>query len=451
MASLIGQIFCFVSRLFQIPYCLVLLSLMPLMLTAQTNGMTLAEVRTKVLLGNPSVDEQLRRIVAAEAVLKQARSAYFPTVTLKGNYGLIDVSLHPEVNPDLRFSDSYRQASTGLQTSWLIFDGFVRQAHVLAAKHTLNQQRDIADETRRLLLLSTTLAFREAQLANETIRIAQQNYTFNRELEHDAHKRFEAGILPESDVHNFSIRALLAEAVRLEAELNLSTACTVLAELMALAEAHLPQAMHPVAIDFRELDPIPSFNEELQYAFINRPDYKALKSGQQALEQKVRAAKGELLPKLSFVGQVNYSDQDGYATSSRHGNYDSFVGVAATWDLFTGGRKISTVEEAEAELAALQKQEECLKLSIRSTLRQRIDEAQTVQAVLERRKKIEALSASVRDSVTKSYQAGMVSITRLNEAQTDLVSACGNYATAYISYLLVLNRLDVETGRVLEN
>ncbi len=433
MASLIGQIFCFVSRLFQIPYCLVLLSLMPLMLTAQTNGMTLAEVRTKVLLGNPSVDEQLRRIVAAEAVLKQARSAYFPTVTLKGNYGLIDVSLHPEVNPDLRFSDSYRQASTGLQTSWLIFDGFVRQAHVLAAKHTLNQQRDIADETRRLLLLSTTLAFREAQLANETIRIAQQNYTFNRELEHDAHKRFEAGILPESDVHNFSIRALLAEAVRLEAELNLSTACTVLAELMALAEAHLPQAMHPVAIDFRELDPIPSFNEELQYAFINRPDYKALKSGQQALEQKVRAAKGELLPKLSFVGQVNYSDQDGYATSSRHGNYDSFV------------------EEAEAELAALQKQEECLKLSIRSTLRQRIDEAQTVQAVLERRKKIEALSASVRDSVTKSYQAGMVSITRLNEAQTDLVSACGNYATAYISYLLVLNRLDVETGRVLEN
>ncbi len=45
----------------------------------------------------------------------------------------------------------------------------------------------------------------------------------------------------------------------------------------------------------------------------------------------------------------------------------------------------------------------------------------------------------------------MASITRLNEAQTDLTRAKGTYSTAFIAHLLTLNQLDIETGRVLEN
>ena len=190
---------------------------------------------------------------------------------------------------------------------------------------------------------------------------------------------------------------------------------------------------------------------ELQYALANRPDYKALKSGQLALAQQVRAAKGDLLPQFALVGEVNYTDRgEGYGTVGQHGNYDSFVGVAASWDLFTGGRKINTVKQAQAEMRALEEQQESLRLSIRSSLRQRLDEAETTKAVFERQELIHELSVSVRDSVEKSYKAGMASITRLNEAQTDLVRARGAYSTSFIAYRLVLNQLDVETGRVLE-
>ena len=428
----------------------ILIFLAPSFLMAQTNRMTLAEVRTKVLLGNPSVEEQLERISAAQAVLKQARSAYYPTITLTGEYGIIDSSAHADFNPNMRVSDNFRQASSGVQGNWLLFDGFARSARTLAAEYGVRQARELTDETRRLLILATTLSFRQAQLAKENIRIAQQDNRFNKDLESDARKRFEAGVIPESDVNNFSIRALQAEALMLEAELDFSTACTVLAELMALAEARLPERMQPVSIHNETIGTVALFDELLQYAFINRPDYKALQSGELALAQRVKAAKGDMLPRISLLGEVNYAERDGYASSSRHGNYDSFVGVAASWDLFTGGRKINTVKEAQAELRALEKQREVLGLSIRSTLRQRVDEAETVSKVLQRYEKIQELSTSVRTSVQKSYRAGLVSITRLNEAQTDLVRAKGNYLTSYISYLLVLNRLDIETGRVLE-
>lgn len=428
---------------------LALTCLVPSILMAQRNGLTLAEVRTKVLAGNPSVRESLQRITAAEAVVKQANSAYLPTITLSGNVGHVSSSLHPDSDMDNRHADSFRQAKGGLQGTWLLFDGFAREARALGARYGLQQSQELAAETRRLLILSATVSFREAQLAKQSVEIAEQDYAFNTNLKDDARKRFKAGILPEADVHNFSIRALLAEISSLQAKHDFGTACTVLAELMALPEAQLPGSMRPVGIKFEAPALVPPIQGELQYALRHRPDYRAIESGLLALEQQVRVAKGSMLPQIALVGEINYTDRDGVSTVDRHGNYDSLVGVTASWDLFTGGRKKATVKQAQAEMRALAEQKGALRLYIRSSLRQRIDEAETTRAVFQRQERIYALTVSVRDSVEKSYKAGAASITRLNEAQTDLVQARGGYSSSCIAYQLVLNLLDIDTGRIL--
>ncbi|QBG48841.1 TolC family protein [Verrucomicrobia bacterium S94] len=423
--------------------------MMPLLGAAQTNGLSLADVRLRVLDGNPSVREAIQRIAAAEAVLTQARSAYLPTVTLSGSYGHFDASLHPDIDVTTRYSDSFIQGTGGLQANWLLFDGFAREARSLAAKYGVQQSHEFAAETRRLLIQSATVAYRQAQLARENVAIARRDLAFNRNLEADAQKRFKAGDLPESDVHNFSIRALQAETSELQAELDYKTACTILAELMALPEARLPESMQPLSIDFDEGGSIPDLESAFRYALVHRPDYQAFTSGRLALAQQTRAAKGEMLPKIFLTGEMNYADRSGYSTAGDHGNYDSFAGVTASWDLFSGGRKAAAVKEAQAEMRALEQQQESLRLSIRSSLQKRIDEAAMSREVFLRAEKIHQLSVQVRDSVEKSYKAGMAPITRLNEVQTDLVRARGTYASSYIAYQLVLNQLDIETGRIL--
>ncbi|MDF7798883.1 TolC family protein [Pontiellaceae bacterium B1224] len=428
---------------------LILAILVPMIGSAQTNGLTLAEVRSKVLEGNPSVQEAIQRIAAAEAVLKQARSSYLPTVTLSGNYGHVDVSQHPDSDPITRASDSFKQGYGGLEASWLLFDGFAREARSLGAKYGVQQRRELADETRRLLIQAATISFRQAQLARENMETAEQDYKFNTTLEEDARKRFTAGVVPESDVQNFSIRALQAESSFLRAKLDLKTAGIVLAELMALPESELPKAMQPITIAFESVPAVPVMQGELQYALAHRPDYKALKSGQLVLAQQVRVTKGALMPQVALVGDIGYTERSDFSVTADHGNYDSFVGVAASWDLFTGGRNVNAIKEAQAQMRALEQQEESLRLSIRSTLQQRVDEAETSKAIFERQEQIYNLTASVRDSVEKSYKAGAESITRLNEAQTDLTRAKVAYATSYIAYQLVLNQLDIDTGRVL--
>jgi outer membrane protein TolC len=408
----------------------MVLLILPSLLMAQTNTLTLAEVRKAVLANNPSVREMLQRIMAADAVLKQVKSAYLPTVTLADSYSSFDTSTHPDADPQNRYPDAFNQFGGGLQANWLLFDGFARRARTLAASYDVQRSRELADDTRRLLLLSATVSFRQAQLAAENIQVLDQDERFNRSLEEDSRKRFEAGTVPETDVFNFSIRALRAESSSIQARLDYETACTVLVELMALPDARLPENMQPGPVSSVLPESEPRMEDELQYALNHRPDYNAIDSRWLALEQQVKAAKG-------------------VSTVDNYGNYESFVGVAAQWDLFTGGRKINAVKQVLAEMRALGEQRESLRLSIRSSIQRRIDEAQTALAVFSRQQKIYELSAKVRDSVEKSYKAGVATITRLNEVQTDLTRAEGAVAASRIEYLLALENLAAATGRIL--
>ncbi|WFB37351.1 TolC family protein [Kiritimatiellota bacterium B12222] len=428
--------------------------LFPVFLMAQASPpiqtLTLADVREAVLANNPSIRESLQRILAAEAVLKQAESPYLPTLTLKGSYNSFDTSTHPEVDIEHRYEDSFDIYGGSLRANWLIFDGFARRARKLSAAYNVDRRELLADDTRRLLLLSATVSFRQAQLAIENIQVLEQDKQFNRILEKDAYKRFEAGAVPESDVFNFSIRVLQAESLVFQAQLDYDIACSVLAELMALPEGRLPENMRPAPVSDEAPTREPSVDLELQYALTHRPDYKATEAGWMALEQQVKVSKGKLMPSLALIGDVSYFENEGVATADNYGDYISYVGVGLQWDLFSGGRNRGEIRESEAEMRALGEQRESLRLSIRSAIQKHIDQARTAREVFETQKQIYELSLKVRDSVTKAYNAGVASITRLNEVQTDTTRSEGALAASRINSLLTLELLDAETGRILD-
>lgn len=411
---------------------------------------TLAETRAAVLAGNPSVYEARQRIDAARAVLDQTRAAYRPSLSLSGTVGHIHASLHPDIDLQHRYTDGYRQAKGTVQADYLLFDGFARRARELAAEKGVEQSRHGADDLRRLLIEAATVAFRRAQLAEQNIKSARRDRQFNASLQQDAEKRHQAGALPESEVHNFSIRVLQAENAVSQAQLNYQTACAALAELMALPDAVLPDALKPVEAPFGIRDAKPELDAALTYALDHRPDYQAVVATEQARKQQVRVAEAERYPDVVLTGTMNYAQIDGRSTVDRHGNFDSFVGVALKWDGFTGGRRDAAIRKAEAEARAANRTLESMRLSIRSALRRQIDRIVTLRDVFERQTKIHTLSKKVRASVKKAYRAGSVAVTRLNEAQTDVVRADAARAAALVDYLLALNQLDIETAHVLE-
>lgn len=420
-------------------------------LTVPEGSLTLEEAFARALGKNPGILQAKERIEAAGAVLKQAKSAYLPTVSATAASKAIDATVQPDWKSELRMSDSFKESSAGINLTWLLFDGFSRKANTLAAFHGIEMQKQVLLESRRLLLRAVATAFYQAQLAVEGMVVASQNQKFNQTLEKDARIKWEVGTVPEAEMLNFSVKALQAESDFLTAEQDFKIVGTALAQLMALPGAEFTQELYPVRQTNRIESPLATFDEDYRFAMANRPDLNSLDKGVLAKKQVLRAEKGGYLPKVAMVSGVDYLYQDGITSSDPaeiQEENDSYVGMVASWDIYTGGLRRGKIEEINSEIRRLGHQREELLLSIASAIRESRDRAETAFENYRRQKRTLGLTQRIREHVEMAYRAGTLPLTRLNEAQTDLVRASGAVELTWIQYRIALVNLAAETGRI---
>ncbi|MCP4114309.1 MAG: TolC family protein [Desulfobacteraceae bacterium] len=409
--------------------------------------LTLDEAWKAALDNYPGIQEARQRIDAARAVLKQAKSAYLPTVTAQGGIKALDVTGQPDWNPYLRVDDSYNEMSLGIRLTWLLFDGFSREANTLAAIHGVELRKERLADTRRLLLKAVATAYYQAQLAVEGMVVAKQNQEFNQILEKDARIKWQVGAAPEAEMLNFSVKALQAESDFQAAERDFKIVCAALAQLMALPEAHLPEDLYPVRITKKGGSPLETFESDYQFALAHRPDLKALDAGVLAQEQLLRAEKGNCYPDIALITGGGYMYEDDKTVKDQE-EHETYVGVVASWDLYTGGLRTGKIREVNAELRALTQQRKQLLLAMGAAIRQSRDRAETAFETYERQKLTLELTQRIREHVATAYRAGALPLTRLNQAQTDLVRASGAVALTWIQYRIALVNLAAETGRI---
>ena len=411
--------------------------------------LTLHEAQRLALHNAPGIAEAAARIAAAQAVVDQARAGLLPTVTAYAGYHYQDMTMQPDWEPELRVNDSLTSSSAGIQVSWLLFDGFSRRARILAAGHQADASRAEFDEARRLLTDAVSSAFFQAQLAVEGMLIASQNRDFNRTLEKDADIRWQAGTIPEAEKLNFSVRALQAESDFLEAARNFSVISTILAELLALPETHLPEELSPVSSLDCPLPPeVPPYATETAFALQNRPDLKALEASLKALAEERKIRTGSYYPRLILNGGVDYEKATDVGTIDQE-EHDSYVGLDLSWDLFRGGERPAKLREIEQRIRQVRQQQQQRLLAVRSEIRQAHDRATIAYTIYQRQALSLQLTGRIRDHVEKAYRAGVATLTRLNEAQTDLVRAAAAVAASRINYLQALQSLQIASGRVL--
>lgn len=422
----------------------------PLSMNIPIGTLTLREAQRMALVASPSIEEALARIEASKAVLDQARASLQPTANVYAGHRSQNSSMQPDWAPEVRIRDSFDISTLGVQANWLIFDGFSRRARILASQHNVKASEQILGETRRLLAEAVAAAFYQAQLAVESMFIAQQNHLFNRALEEEADIRWQAGSIPESDKLNFSVRALQAGTNFIKEEQIFKIVTTALAELMALPEAKLPEDMYPVRNEESVLiRPIPTYEEEASYALQHRPDLKALASSVAALQENKKAKKGDYSPKVFLNGGVDYTKMTDVGEIDQE-EHDAFAGLTLSWDLYKGGERSAKIREVDQTIRATRQQQQQLTLAIQSSIRQSIAAVTATRIMSDRRKRALALTARIREHVEKSYRAGVATLTRLNEAQTDLVRAAGEEASSRINYLLALQQLDAASSRILD-
>jgi hydrophobic/amphiphilic exporter-1 (mainly G- bacteria), HAE1 family len=408
--------------------------------------LSLKKAKQIALSENPGLQAAMTRINKADAVAQQAKSAWLPNVEVYGSaYRMEDV-------PGSQGAfGSFNNYKAGLDVSWLIFDGLSRKYRIMAAKYGEEISENSTLDAQRLLLQAVSAVYLSAMLAEEQRLIALETARLNEILYKETYERNLAGAASRADVMNFKMRKIASENLALSAELAARRAKIALAALMGVDDAVMTNQLQNVSAVEKEFQvSSDGFNQQFRYAVSNRPDLIQKELEIEQSKAAVKVEKGSYMPTIVATGRYGYNHAADNDMLDPHENDEINVGVAASWDLFDGGLRRGKVGEIKAEASAAEALYRQTKLEVAAEIRDALASLDIQNQALKKSEEIYKLSEEIQSIVTEEYNASLVSVTRLNQAQTDASSAKSAWAKERISRILAVENLNAATGKILE-
>ncbi|MBR2344601.1 MAG: TolC family protein [Lentisphaeria bacterium] len=421
--------------------------------------LTLREAQRIAIKNNPTYIAAFHAVEAARMRYLQAWGAYSPTVT--ASYSLQNGrSWRTRDNSVSTYDYSYTHdatkhtdqfvTQTGISANLLIFDGFARLFRLKAAKSDFNYYAHMEDDACRTMMQAVAYAYNTVLLAIENRRIAMEDRDFQKSSLQNTKYKFEAGAAPLSDVLNFEIYVNSADVSLIDADYQYEVAVYALAQLMGYPEGVLPSHVKFPEDYKAQFAQLPAVEVYLDAALANRPDLKAYRERLNVAKYQVYQAWGAYSPVVN--GFVDFDFMTNRDKTYQHGdivkqNDMSFsYGFVAEWTIFNGLIRTNKLREAKANRAAAEYQVAAQWFAVVSEVRTAY--ANYIQNVKKTKlyARIRSLSAKQRDLVDDEYRAGNAELTRLNEAQRDLVEAETYLASSYINVQNAMAQLDAVVG-----
>ncbi len=441
--------------------------------------LTLQEARAIAVRANPDVHAAQARLAAAAARIDQARARYFPSVVFSysgartfhtpASRNRLNLLLQPPqpapvgvdttnftltslINALRRplFGDtelkgdrnSYSEHSIAFTAQWTAFDGFVREAQVMASKYLYRATTMNLVDVERLIVQAVDRAYYQVQLAEEEVRIARAAEAFSQEQFEETDKLRAAGRATQADVDNFRVRVLAAQATVTNAVGLRDVGRVVLAELLGLTDGILPAdlILSPLAEESAVELAVPPPEPWIERALSNRPDVVQFMELLKAEDENVRAARGLYSPAVLVSGSWGFD-----RSSNLHYSVEDQSSAAALefrWELFTGGARHARVREAESKRAETAAQLNRLRFSVQSDVRRAIIDLNDAQQQILLQRESLRTAAENRRVVRAGYLAGRETLSRLNETQRDFIAAEVGLAQARIRLRLAWSDLN---------
>ena len=433
--------------------------------------LTLDAARMITVRDNPDLDAARARLAGAVAQIDQALARYYPTITFRHTTGLTTQTarnrpqltsvlssveqlpslagtadplqnVNPLFRPFLRplfgtptlgsNSQAFTNNSTGLTASWTAFDGFIREARIEAAKYARSAAAHSLADVRRLLVHATDTAYFQVQLAREELRIARADEVYSREQLEETEKLRNANRASLTDVQNFRVRLLAAQADVTAAIGSRDAGRVVLAELMGIPGVMLPNDLElaPLTDESDEEMTVPDADLWLQRAVANRPDLEQLDALLSVDQQNVRATDGLFSPSVALSGTWGL-DRDG---SIEYSSNDQASGgaVEVRWELFTGGSREARRRVARSAVAEASANLRRARLTVESQVRQAVVALADAQGRIRLQRENLTTALDNRRAIRAAYSAGRETLTRLNQAQRDVLEADAGLSSARI-------------------
>lgn len=405
---------------------------------AASPALSLPEAEASALANQPRMLAAQIRARASSQRIREARSAYFPSVGFNATgVRVVDTGTSLAAGFLTTSAVSDRFAYGGSLTQ-LVTDFGRTGALVLSARAVAQAEADEATLTRAQVRLNVRDAFYQV-LGAEAVLHAAQAAQANRHL---IAKQLTA--LSQSELRS-TVDVNFAEVLASEADLDVVRAQSVVAQLRAHLTTAIGAERQTTAplIEPAEPPPLPPAADSLlPNAQNQRADLNAAEAQQQAAQQFATAEKKLSYPTLGALGsagQIPFHDR------TLQGDYAA-AGFNLNIPIFNGGLFTARRTEAELEASARSRHVQQVRLEITEQVRNswyQADEAYRSLAVTTR---LVAQSKEALRLAQARYDAGLGSIVELNEAQLNETSAEISAASANYTYLSRRAELDFAAG-----
>jgi outer membrane protein TolC len=428
-------------------------------------------------------------VAMAEAQHKQALSAYWPQLSIRGSYQRKDEAANflfpansfslpaqsipfppgtsiplntpmgtvplaalpvpaqnfeiPAQDVKIMDEDSYLAS---LQAQWLLYDGGMRRGHDEQAQAYVEMMKQDARRTDLEIIDSVKRYYYGAVLAGQIHQVgadtlARMEATLNLT---EAMYKEGGGQVKKTDWldNKVMVESLRAMVALLEKNELMSQAA--LANTMGLP---WNASIRPVDRDMPFHPFAASLDSMIGATYQFNPDWAKIEAGIRAADGAVRTARSGHFPKVALTGELHkwWNDYDaGLATDPNKEGWS--VGLGIEIPLFDGFLTTNRVAEARARAAKIQEEkillQEGLGLQVRDIFLSLSAAEKAHQATLD------AMDASVenRDLNTRAYQHGLVETEKVIQAQLMEALMSAQHYKARYDHLALQSRLDLIVG-----
>ncbi|MBA4396350.1 MAG: hypothetical protein C0394_03050 [Syntrophus sp. (in: bacteria)] len=320
----------------------------------------------------PSILQYHYTAQVSEALLGQARSAYYPHLDVASNYTQYNaISRQNDArSPITQYGYEYVGANVALKQK--IYDFGKREANVDVAG--LNRQAALSDVENQItgVINSVKTAYYSALSAKRSQAVHREAIDQYRQQLEQARLFFESGKKPKYDVTTAEVNLSSAEVKLIQAESDLDNAWVQLNNVMGYdgtARYTIEDMPAPGSYQIDE-------QTALAQAYQKRSDLQSLISQKASAQRAVEAAKKDYFPSLD--ASAGYDFAGSQTPLSQGWN----AGVALTWNLFKGLSTKKEIEKAAASLKVVEAKIAGLKLQIRQDIKKALSDVKRAKETI---------------------------------------------------------------------
>ena len=430
--------------IFSIAFC----SFLTEQIKAETVVLSRKQCLEIALQDNPTVkiaDWEVKKVNYAK---KEILASVFPTIDFNGAYQR-SIELQT-IRMD--FGGESQSLKMGSDNTWNL--GFSASLPLIAP--SLWKAIDISDTqilasledaraSRLDLVNQVNKAYYSLMLAVASKSVIQQNYDVAKINADIYQKQYENGTASEYDVLRSSVQVKNIEPELLQADIAVKQCQLQLKVLMGVSTEF--DIMPDISLNDLS-DEMWTYPIDNSLSLQDNSSLRSLEIQRQLLEKNVTLKKFAWIPTLGASYNLSWTSlSNGSPFRNQQFNPYSFVGLALSVPIFSGGSKLYGLKQAQVQQKEIELQKDYLVSSLNMQVELAIDNMNREAAQISSSKESVAQAKKAYEIMQKSFEIGAASYLQLRDAELANTSSQLAYLQAIYNYLVSSSELDLLLGK----